>query len=234
MPEKIENLIKWVYRIWKRQHPSPQGTHPDEELLACFLEGKLSEREAGELKAHLVSCQDCLEALAFNPQLRVEETQEVPAELVSRVKNLVSPQSNHSLLEIFIRFKDKAMEIISTTGDVLVGQELVPAPVLRSRAIKDFKDEVTILKDFEDIRLELKLENKSPQAFNLIVVAKEKGTQEIVKDLRVSLFKDDIELESYLIDAAAVIFEHVLLGKYTVEVSSLKKKVASVLLEIKL
>ena len=149
------------------------------------------------------------------------------------VKNLLNREEDIPLLEILLRFKEKAIELINTTGDVLVGQELVPAPVLRSRLIKDFKDEVTILKDFNDIRVQIKIENKWGKVFNLKLAAKQKHTQKIIKDLRVTLLKDDLELESYLTDSGSVIFEHVLLGKYRLEISAIENKLASILLDIK-
>ena len=44
--------------------------------------------------------------------------------------------------------------------------------------IKDFKDEIIILKDFKDVRVEAKIENKGGRAFSLTVAAKEKKTQQ--------------------------------------------------------
>ena len=115
-----------------------------------------------------------------------------------------------------------------------MGREFLPAPILRSRNIKEFKDEVTILKDFKDIRVELKLENKGRQAFDLTVIVKEKETQKTIKDLRVTLLKQDLELESYLNDSGKVIFENILLGRYTVEILKLEAKLAAILIDIKI
>jgi hypothetical protein len=115
----------------------------------------------------------------------------------------------------------------------LVGQELVPAPVLRSRNIRDFKDEVTILKDFKDVRVEAKIENKLGSSFSLTVIVKEKPDLQVIKDLRITLFKGDMELESYHVDSGKVTFEHVACGSYTVAISSLTTTLASVLLDIK-
>jgi hypothetical protein len=92
---------------------------------------------------------------------------------------------------------------------------------------------VTILKDFKDIRVEVKLENKGGQAFDLTVLVKDKQTHCVIKDLRVTLLKDDLELESYLTDSKKVIFEHVLAGRYTVEISNIETKIASIVLDIK-
>jgi hypothetical protein len=129
--------------------------------------------------------------------------------------------------------KDKALEILETTGDVLVGQEFVPHPVLRSRKIKEFKDEVTILKDFKEIRVEVKIENKENRGFDLVIFVKDKLSNRIIKDLRVTLIKDDLELESYLSNYDKVVFEHILAGKYIIEISNIEDKVASILLDVR-
>lgn len=233
MQDKLEKLIAIIYKKWKSHQAKIQEPHPDEETLACFIEGKLSPQENQRIKNHLIKCDCCQEALAVQARIDTLQERQLPKELLERVKNLVIQQDKPSVLEILLKAKEHFLEIINTTGDVLVGQELVPARILPRRQIKDFKDEVTILKDFKDMRVEVKIENKAGQFFNLTVAAKEKWTNKIIKDLRVTVLKDDLELESYLTDAGAVTFEHVSLGKYTVEISNLEQKLASVLLEIK-
>lgn len=234
MPDKLERLIKMIYKNWKSESKGEQASHPDEETLVCFLEGRLPQEENELIKTHLISCDRCAEIFAIQTKLKIGEERQVPLELVERVKNLVSLKDTTPILEILLRLKEKVLELINTTGDVLVGQELMPAPVLRSRRIKEFKDEVIILKDFQDIRVEVKIENKLGQEFNVAVTIKEKQTQEIIKYLRVALFKDDLELESYLSESGRVTFEHVLLGKYTVEISNPSEKLALILLDIKI
>lgn len=233
MQDKLERLIKAVYKKWKSDNLKIEGVHPDEEMLACFLEGRLTPEENEGIKSHLIICDDCAKVLALSLSINHEQDKEVPEELLNRVKNLTPPENSESLLEIALKVKEKILEIINTTGDILVGQELVPAPILRSRQINDFKDEVTILKDFKDIRVQAKIENKGAKAFSLIILVKEKTTQKTIKDLRVTLMKDDLELESYLTDSGVVTFEHVFLGKYTIEILSSDIKLASILLDIK-
>lgn len=233
MQDKLEKIIEVAYKKWKGESPKIDRPHPDEEMLAGFLEGRLSDKDSRQVKEHLINCDSCLEAFLLNLKLKTPETKEVPQDLLERVKGLLTAKEESSVLEIILKLKEEVLEIINTTGDVLVGQEFMPACLLRSRSIKDFKDEVHILKDFKDIRVELKLENKGGKFFNLIITAKEKSTQKVLKDLRVALIKDDVELESYLTDSGSVTFEHVLLGKYAVEISSVENKLASVLLDIK-
>lgn len=227
--EDMDELIRAAYGAWKAEGESP-GEHPDDQALACLAEGKLSDGESELLKRHLLACRRCAQAFAVGLSLTDDQAQAVPGALVEKAKNLVGPDRPADLTKILLRLKDKAIEIISTGADVLVGQELVPAPVLRSRKIKDFKDEVTFLRDFQDLRVQLKLESKSNGVCTLSVFIQDKATLQAVKDLRVTLIREDTELESYLSLAGRAVFESVELGSYSVEISSPEKKIASILL----
>jgi hypothetical protein len=233
MQDRLEKLIKLVYKGWKADHLDKEAQHPDEEALVCFIEGRLTVEENDLIKEHLIICDNCAQAVAMNLAAVGTETKEIPEELLNRLKHLLICKDEPSILEIILKLKEKTLEVINATGDVLVGLELVPAPVLRNRSIKDFKDEVTILKNFKDIRVEVKIENKGGREFNLNILVRQKQTLETIKDLRVMLIKDDLELESYLTDSGTVIFEHVLFGKYVVEISTVENKLASILLDIK-
>ncbi len=234
MQHKLEKLIKIVYHKYKADKSDSGQAHPDEETMACFWEDKLTPQERERLLLHITSCATCAEASALQAKiLAAQEERAVPEGLIEAVKSACAGKEGLFFFDIVLRLKEKVVEILNTSGDILVGQELVPAPVLRSRQIKDFKDEVHIFKDFSDIRVEVKVENKQGKSFNLTVVAREKQTGGVIKDLRISLYKDELELESYVASSGAVTFEHVLLGRYKVEISTLEKKLAAVLLEIK-
>ncbi len=234
MQEKIERLIKAVYKNWKRENIADNKVvHPDEEDIACFFEGKLPGKESERLKRHFITCQRCGAILKTQIESGALEEKEVPADVLERVRKLAAGQISSYILEIILKVKEKILELLNTTGDIVLGQELLPAAVLRSRQIKDFKDEINIFKDFKDIRVEVKIENKDGREFNLSVLIKEKQTQRILKDARVTLLKGDSEVESYLTDSGKAVFEHVALGKYTVEISTLQNKLASIILDIK-
>lgn len=231
--EEKDGLIRAVYKAWQAGQPKAKDSHPDEEALACFSDGRLSEGEAQAVKAHLITCPDCSEALALSLEAESAPDKEMPPELIAQLKNLLPAEDKLSLLEIVLQFKDKAIEVINTTGAVLFGQELVPAVLLRSRKIEKFKEEVIILKDFQEITVEVRIENKSGSAFDLRISVKNKQTQKALTDLRVTLLKEDLEIESYLSDSGSVSFEHILLGKYKVAIESLEGKMAAVMLDIR-
>ncbi|MFH1355403.1 MAG: zf-HC2 domain-containing protein [Candidatus Omnitrophota bacterium] len=234
MQGKLEELISVIYKKWKGSQGAGQEVHPQDEEFACFIEGKLSPEEQTRIKEHLIRCSRCAEAVAVQIKLREGEAQEVPSELLSWTKKLIRSNDSSLFLEVLLKLKGKVLEIINTNGDILVGQELVPAAILRSRQKKDFKDGLTILKDFADLRVEIKIESKANNMFNIIIIVIEKQTQKVIRDLRVTLVKDDddIELESYLTDAGSVIFESISFGKYIVKISSIDRKVASILLDL--
>jgi hypothetical protein len=231
--EDFERFVKMIYKNWKNSSQEPQGEHPDEEVISCFLEGRLGPEEAESLREHLARCPSCMECLAVN--LKLEETSgvEVPEELTERVKRMLAFELKPSALEIILKLKERALEIINVTGDVLVGREVVAAPVLRSRAINEFQGSVTIFKDFDEIRAEIKIENKGGAAFNLTVIIKHRLTQKVIKDLRVSLLREGLELESRLTEPGFVTFEQVSTGLYAVEISRVAGIVASLAIDIR-
>ncbi|MDD5097509.1 MAG: hypothetical protein PHU59_03350, partial [Candidatus Omnitrophica bacterium] len=153
--------------------------------------------------------------------------------LVEKIKKIVLGENETGFFEILLKLKEKVIEIIQTSGDVLVGQELIPAPVLRSRQIKDFKEEITILKDLQKIRVETKLKNNNAKSFNLEVSIKDKASQKLLKDLRITLLKEGLELESYTCDETTVIFKDIYPGIYTVEITTSEKRIAVVAITVK-
>ncbi|MFA5157089.1 MAG: hypothetical protein WC532_06860 [Candidatus Omnitrophota bacterium] len=232
MPNDLEKLIKLVYRKHKSGSPIPKE-HPDEETMACFVEGKLSPAEEQNIRRHLVECSLCAEVFLAQINLDISSAPEISDDLIIKTKSLFPQAKIIPVLEVLLQLKEGLMDLLATNGDVLVGQELIPAPVLRSRQIKGFKDEVLILKDFAGIRVEMKVEKRGGSAFGLSVSVRDKQNLRVIKDLRITLLKGDTELESYINDSGKVVFEHVTLGKYTVEIADLKEKLAAILLDIK-
>ncbi len=228
MPNYFEKIIGVIYRKKRSSESFVSGEHPDEEALACFLEDKLPHADRLFIEEHLVRCSFCAEYVGSQLKMQSSLAKEVPRLLLEKVKKLVIDGGREGLFEIFIKLKEKAIEIIQTSGDVLVGQELIPARVLRSRRIKDFREEVVILKDLQSIRVEARLKNNNAKSFDLTVAARDKQSQKLIRDLRVTLLKGGLELESYASEAASVIFRDILPGIYTAEVTKAGEKVAVV------
>lgn len=213
-----EKITRIIYREWKGARISRAQEHPGEESLACFLEDKLSAADRNMILKHLLICDKCAEYVSVQIKIQPHLSLDVPAALLDKIKKFIDQEIGGILFEVFLKLKDKAMEIIQTTGDVLVGQELIPAPVLRSRQVNEFKEEITILKDLQQIRVVAKIQNKDSRNFNLTISVKDKLSQKILQDLRITLTREGIELESYTTDSGSSFFENILPGSYAVEV----------------
>lgn len=233
MSQNPEEIIRKVYWLWRKQFHSKSDSHPSEEEFSCFFKGSLAKEDEEKFKAHLVRCERCLEITALNDSIVEEFNSQVPQDLIDKAKGLVKEEDSRSILNIFLRFKDNSIELIKTCGDVLVGQELIPSAVLRSRKISEFKNQVTVLKDFEDLRVEVKTENINGKTFNLEAVLKNKKDFNLIDDLRVTLLKDDIEMESYLSVKGKVFFEDLHCGIYQLKIYGIENQLALISLEIK-
>ncbi|MDO9572820.1 MAG: zf-HC2 domain-containing protein [Candidatus Omnitrophota bacterium] len=233
MFDYFEKITKLIYSEWKGMRQIKTQKHPDEEDLACFIEGKLSPADKLFMEKHLVNCDVCAEYVGVHLAMHTGLTVNLPDKLLEKVRKLVLGENEAGFFEILLKLKEKAIEIIQTSGDVLVGQELIPAPILRSRQIRDFKEEITILKDLQKIRVETKLKNNNAKTFDLEVSIKDKESQGLLKDLRITLLRDGLELESYASNETTVIFKDVYPGIYTVEITTLEEKIATVAITVK-
>lgn len=233
MLNNFEKIARIIYRERKGSLPFTQQDHPSEESLACFLEEKLPVKDRDLIRQHLLGCESCAEYLSVQLKILPHLSLDLPEPLLEKARKIAGQEAGESLLEIFLKLKEKALEIIQTTGDVLLGQELVPAPILRSRNINEFKEEVSILKDLQQIRVLAKIQNKSTQSFNLTITVKDKQTLKIDKKLRITLIKDGLELESYTNDSGSSFFENIPPGNYSVEVSRQGERMAVIDLKVK-
>jgi hypothetical protein len=233
MVNYLEKVTKIIYREWKVAGRTDSLEHPSEEELACLVENTLKSADKRSVQQHLLKCDLCAEYLAIQLKIQPHLSLDLPASLLEKVKRLAEEGSRETLLEICLKLKEKALEIIQTTGDVLFGQELVPAPVLRSRKINEFKEEVSILKDLQQIRVMAKIQNKTTHSFNLTITVTDKQAQRADKNLRVTLIRDGIELESYLNESGNSFFENVQPGDYLVEVSRQEERIAVIDLKVK-
>jgi hypothetical protein len=233
MLNNFEKITRIIYRERKDASAFISQDHPSEEEMACFLDDKLPVDDQNMISKHLLSCAVCAEYLSTQLKIQPHLSLDVPGPLLEKIKKLVIQETGENLLEIFLMLKEKVIEIIQTTGDVLFDQELIPAPILRSRKINEFKEEISILKDLQQIRVMAKIQNKSTQSFNLTITVNDKQSLKIDKNLRITLIKDGLELESYINDSGSSFFENILPGDYIVEVSRQGQREAVIDLKVK-
>lgn len=233
MQNKIEQIIARVYKTWRQKFPRAGESCPDEETLASFFEGRLAQEESQRLKNHIIGCDRCSELIVFLSQ-EVKEIP-VPEELINRAKNMILNQekAKTTFLEIILGFKEKVIDLIKTSGDILFGQEFASLPVLRSRNIKDFGQEVIIVKDLGNIKTEIEIENKTNYHAKITVKLSDINTGKPTEGLRITLIRAKQEIESYITESGKTVFDNVPADKYSVEISSPELIIGKILLEIK-
>ena len=231
MEDSFEDMVKKAL-MPREEEASVSGEHPGEEAMASFFDGLLSEGESARLRRHVCECNRCLELFSSLVVAQAASESVPPQALIERVQSLVERERSDALLDLCIRAQDGLLELLRATGDVLVGQEFIPAPVLRSREKTVFKGEITVLKDFAGLRAEVRLAQAAAGDFSLSLLVKDKKTQQPIPDARITLVKDDVELESCLAKTGAVIFERVTAGRYRVDITATEGRFASITIEI--
>ena len=84
----------------KNSNPKPEVC-PDEELLAAYTEGGLSEAERDRIEEHLVVCGKCIDSVVVTSELEssyIKDGKEyATGEMITKAKELVKPPEKHSL-----------------------------------------------------------------------------------------------------------------------------------------
>ncbi|MCM8781901.1 MAG: zf-HC2 domain-containing protein [Candidatus Omnitrophica bacterium] len=66
---------------------------PDEETLACFIEGRLPEGEKREIERHLEECSRCKEIVRITQLIKANENKgeilEVPQDLIKKIRKMI-------------------------------------------------------------------------------------------------------------------------------------------------
>lgn len=227
-----ERIIKKIYHSYRRTHSQKCTSCPDQEALACFLEGKSSKPEAEAMQEHIISCNNCSEITSLFYQ-KVKDKKQVPELMIEKVKALLGEGGATNVIEIILALKGKALQIIKTSCDIILENEIMPLPILRSRSISELFEEIILIKELENIKITIEFHKREEDKVRLMLRFIDKIGNKNVTDLRVALFKDNKELESYDAASAEVIFEKVSFGRYSVQISRKENKLGVINLEIK-
>jgi hypothetical protein len=100
--DRLDVTIKQVFAKMKKVDTKSTGCL-DDELLAAYLEGGLTEQEREKLEYHLVHCEKCTDALILSSQVEgsYQPTEQAfsTKKTLRRVKDLVEPRETPSLWE---------------------------------------------------------------------------------------------------------------------------------------
>ena len=227
----IEEVIKMIERLYRKNHNQANLPCPDEEALVCFAEGRFSKEESRKMQEHVVSCQRCAEVVSLFCR-KTEERREVPEFLLEKAKGLVEEKNLLHIFRVVLALKEKALQILETSGDVVLENEIIPLPVLRSRQISEFPEEIKLIKEFKDIKITLHIQKKNKDDIRINLNLADKASLQPLGDLRLALLKGNQELESYTAVSGNVVFDKISFGRYAIEILRKDNKLGIINLEI--
>jgi hypothetical protein len=226
-------------RIWRVEAGefAMNGSCPDEERLADFLDGRLSEEERSQTEEHLAGCQGCLEALVIARTLTrgasERELEPVPAVVTERAVGKVTSRypvtPDSSAQEIMPSLRDLGARMIEVLSSRFFG-ESCPVPV-RSSQIVASEDRVCVRVPFKGIEAEMEVEKAGVGTATIRVRLLE--TCAFGRALRVTLKQGDREVTSQLLEGSSVLFEDIPFGHYGVSLTEDGKILGTYLFEIK-
>ncbi len=232
----IEKLLKMAYqKVASQFKGKPVGECLTEESIACFFDGKLLGEELNMFNEHILSCKKCATTLKYNIAISrtMKEEVSVPPHLENLAKSLISEEVGANVLDVVLNFTSKSIELIRTTGSILIGPELVPVHAFRSSGENDkLPNEVKVTKTLSDVIAEIGVEKQRPDLANIVVRLTEKETNKKAKEIRVSLMKGDRELQSSLIEDGKVKFEEVKANDYKIYLTKDEKKIGIITISI--
>ncbi|MBF0595221.1 MAG: zf-HC2 domain-containing protein [Candidatus Omnitrophica bacterium] len=218
-------------RLFKKQCP-------DDETVACYIDGLLPEKEKIVVDKHLKACAGCREAFAIHREVadrqKVEELGPVPEYLVESARNLWAERHGVKFLDIAVTLVEDFIQGLKTTGDIIAGagQDLQYAGAMRG-ASEEKVSSVVVRKVIEDVSVEVEVSRAVGAISNVVLRVADNARKTPRTDLRATLILDDTELESYVTEGGMRTFENVRPGKYILQISDMKKILGVISLEIK-
>lgn len=196
---------------------------PDEEQLADYLEGRLSEKERSHVEEHLAGCEICLEGLAVTSRLVQDrdrfELDPVSNEVTEAAVRLVTSRTAITQDSLMEKLKGSVSNIGSAISDVLCPRQgRRPALVRGSKTVVS-NDFVCLKVSFGEIETEIEIEKTGSSSAHIRVKPQKAGKYRRV--LRITLKQGKREVASYLLDGLYVLFEDIPFGHYSI---SLAKK----------
>ena len=200
-----------------------KNTCPDEEMLADYIESRLSIDERAEMDAHLSDCDRCLQAfITAEGLVRNEDrikSDNVPDHVTELAVHFVENHSSISYGSLRIKFKRFIIGLytrLSLFFKWMPWGDWQLEPIRGSKQVIS-EDLVQIKKTFMEIDTEIEIEKTGSGRAHIRVKLNESGRTS--KGIRVTLFKGEREVFSHPIDRDYVLFEEVPFGHYSLTFS---------------
>jgi hypothetical protein len=191
---------------------------PEDEVIADYLEGRLSDKERFVTEQHFSSCSSCLERLVVTSSVlkkgQEDEAHPVPDEVTKRAVDAVLGRSAerekrpmqvvHEKLELL---SAKVTEVFSFRP----WAEQVLQPI-RGAERRVEESRIVIPKKIGDLHVEIEITKKAGDLCDIRIAAS--PADQPLRRLRATLQRDERDIASELVLHEAVVFEEIPLGRY--------------------
>ncbi len=222
----MERLFRKVYDIWKKDNfLEKQGVHPSEEVFALFIDKKLSLHDKKSFMEHVIFCRECKSKLIAIAKALPNKAK-FSENLLSQIKKTIN-ESLGELVDISLRFKKGIFEVINSNLEYVLGNKQSDFIVLRNKD-KQLKDYIIFYKKISSINIKVRIEHKKDQFFSALIEFTNVKSKKISDDLRVGLFLNSKELESYVVKDGKAYFDNLEIKQYRIKIMKLNQEFGSI------
>jgi hypothetical protein len=227
--EQIEQIVR---RLSTRTVQTTERTDcPDENSLAGYLTGALTDQARGRLEEHFAHCAFCLsEVVAVNQVERAAETLTVPRWLTERAMALVKPAAKGNVVDLVVRLIKETVELVSTAGEWMVPFTAQPIAV-RGASPLTKSGMLQVEKEIAGHKVGVDVEQVETGVCQVVVtVATPDGKAQ--DGIRLTLVAGDREQASYLTKGGQAVFERLSKGQYDLVISQAATSLGTIRLAI--
>jgi hypothetical protein len=203
---------------------------PDEEIIADYLEGRLSSKDMEKLDAHLSECDLCLEELVIagkalrEPAALSAVPLSVTEAAVRRLSRLTTGVAEKGLKEAIAAYVEKISDYFRYS---------LPRRwqhvTIRSSRIAVAPDLVIVRRVFKEIEAKIEIEKTGENKTHIRV----KAVGRDKNGIRVTLKKGEREISSQLLSGGCALFEDIPFGKCEIVFSTNGSKLGTCTFEIR-
>lgn len=228
--EQIGRFFRDLLSRWREK--TRRAGCPDEESLAGYLGGLLTEDTRRGVEAHLAECTVCLDDLvAVQKAAQDYEPERVPQRVIDRAMVLVPPiPGQESFLDLAVRFVKGSLELVRTSGQLV--DPFATAPVgIRGRPKPSESSILQVEKEIGRLKVAVEVELIETGLCQVAVkVMEDRGRP--AEGIRLGLFSGGREQASYLTRLGKAVFDRIPQGEYNLAISDSGASVGRIRLRI--
>jgi hypothetical protein len=227
--EEIGSAIQTL--LSKRTATGTRAGCPDENSLAAYVTGSISDQQRDRLEDHLAQCRFCLSEVAAANQAGESGMTTAPQWLMERAMALASGPKQPRVVDLVVRLVKESVELVRQSGDWIPTMVPQPVGVRGTTALSTAAVILQMEKELGGHKVLVEVERVEGGACQVILkVSSADGKP--AEGLRVSLLAGDREQASYLMRQGQAAFENVTKGNYNLFISRAGSSLGTITLGI--